>query len=176
MAEHRKLPDGRQSITRRFSIPMVHEDSELPSVLTGALLEAFPEIDRQLLADTLKKALDHRTNGKLKFYVTAGMYDDGKLGELFIRADRAGSFMNGVLDTMAMVMSIALQHGVPLDVLTSKMRHTRFPPNGFLKDDEFRSCASPIDLLAQWLTKRFEPMVVADDPQPEPPSLQRDSF
>ena len=52
-------------------------------------------------------------------------------------------------------MSMMLQHGVPLASLTAKLRHTRYPPNGYTKDPEVRSCSSPLDLLAQWLELKF---------------------
>lgn len=173
MSQHHKLPDDRKSITRRFSIPSTSEDQDLPNVLASALIEAFPTIDRELLGETLKRTLDHRTNGKFKFYVTAGMYEDGRIGELFVRADRAGSTMNGILDTLAMTMSIALQHGVPIEMLTAKMKNTQFPPYGLTGDSEFRICKSPIDLLAQWLSVRFGPKDEAptlEAPPSSPPS------
>lgn len=119
------------------------------------MISEFPELDREKL-DAVWKRITVHAPSKLKFYVTAGLYPDGNLGEIFIRADRVGSFMSGALDMTAMVMSIGLQHGVPFEAFTSKMRHSRFPPNGFgLGDPEFKSCSSPFDLLAQWINARF---------------------
>lgn len=94
---------------------------------------------------------------ELKLYVIAGMYDDGRLGELFIRAEKMNGFISGILDAMATTISIALQHGVPLKQLTEKYRGARFPPSqSFGMDDkEFKSCTSPMDLIAQWLDKVF---------------------
>ncbi len=96
--------------------------------------------------------------GKLKFYVTANTYPDGRLGEIFVRADKVGSFVAGMLDGFAMAFSLALQHGVPLDVLTTKMRHSKFEPAGLMpKDPDFRSCSSALDLISQWLEKNYLP-------------------
>ncbi len=92
---------------------------------------------------------------KLKFYITANTMPDGSLREIFIRADKVGSFVGGILDIWATTLSIGLQHGVPLTLLLEKMRHSKFDPSGFTGDPEFPSCSSAIDLVAQWLAKNF---------------------
>lgn len=91
----------------------------------------------------------------MQFYITTNTYPDGRLGEVFMKADRPGSLASGTLDTACTFLSMMLQYGVPLEVCLEKIRHTRFPPNGFTKDPEFPSCSSPLDLLAQYLEKRY---------------------
>jgi ribonucleoside-diphosphate reductase alpha chain len=88
---------------------------------------------------------------ELKLYIIVGFYDDGRIGEVFIRADRVGSFLSGALDTIAMVLSMSLQYGVPISELTAKLRNQRFGPSGLTGDQEFRTCTSPFDLVAQYL-------------------------
>jgi ribonucleoside-diphosphate reductase alpha chain len=79
------------------------------------------------------------------------------VGEVFIHGDRQGSTVAGFCDALALVMSIALQHGVPLELLTGKLRALRFPPSGWTRDDpEVRSVASVPDYLAQWLELRAQ--------------------
>jgi ribonucleoside-diphosphate reductase alpha chain len=64
--------------------------------------------------------------------------------------------MSGALDTVATLFSIALQYGVPMVVLTTKWRHQKFGPSGFLvEDSDLKSCTSPFDAIAQWLDLRF---------------------
>lgn len=93
---------------------------------------------------------------RLKVYVTVSLYTDGRLGEIFIRADKVGSFMSGALDTVATLFSIALQHGVPMALITEKLRYSKFGPSGFMPDDDdIKSCTSPFDAIAQWLELRF---------------------
>jgi len=112
---------------------------------------------------------EHDKPQELKLYVIVGFYDDGRIGEVFIRADRVGSFLSGALDTIAMTMSVGLQYGIPLHELTSKLRHQRFEPSGRTGDPEFRSCTSPFDLVAQYLdaikAKRVPPPAVDSPPQ-----------
>lgn len=89
------------------------------------------------------------------FYFTAGAYADGRVGEVFVKGDKMGSLTSGALDGVATMISLMLQYGIPLEAITSKLRHTRFEPDGFTRDEEFPSCSSPLDLLAQWLTRKF---------------------
>jgi ribonucleoside-diphosphate reductase alpha chain len=47
-------------------------------------------------------------------YVTVGVYEDGLPGEIFVRMAKEGSTVSGLMDAFATVVSLALQHGVPL--------------------------------------------------------------
>jgi ribonucleoside-diphosphate reductase alpha chain len=102
----------------------------------------------------------------LKLYVIVGFYDDGKIGEVFIHADRVGSFLSGALDTIAMIMSVGLQHGVPVSDITAKLRSQRFGPSGLTGDKDFRSCTSPFDLVAQYLDSIENKRLAEANPNP----------
>lgn len=91
----------------------------------------------------------------MRLYFTANVYENGLVGEVFVKAGRVGTLASGALDSAAIMISLLLQHGVPLSMVTSKLRHTRFEPSGFTGDPEFPSCSSPLDLLAQWLERKF---------------------
>jgi len=107
-------------------------------------------------ASVTRKFTLQRTEGEpLRIYVTVGLYDDGKPGEVFIKCDRQGSLTSGAFDAVALVMSIAMQHGVPLASLTDKLRGMTFEPNGLTGDKDFPIAKSVLDLLARWLQTRF---------------------
>ena len=61
-------------------------------------------------------------------YVTVGLYEDGKPGELFITMAKEGSTLSGVMDAFATAISLTLQYGVPLEFLVNKFSHVRFEP------------------------------------------------
>ena len=63
-------------------------------------------------------------------YITANMYPDGRLGEIFIRIAKMGEDLSGMMDGFAITFSIALQSGADLRQLVSKMKATRFLPCG----------------------------------------------
>lgn len=100
---------------------------------------------------------EHGHPAVLSLYLIANADADGKLREVFIRADKQGGFLSGALSLIAAQISIALQYDVPLSVMIARMKHNRFGPAGFTGDPEFPSCSSPFDLLAQWLEARFLP-------------------
>jgi hypothetical protein len=172
--KRKPLPDDRTGNTRRFTLPIKRQDGIAPELKEGLL--ALKQLGDHTLRDNASR-LDEaaRVNlatairwieniaapqpeaERMKIYFTVGVYPDGQLGEIFIRADRSGSLASGALDAVAMLMSIGLQYGVPLQVMLEKLRHSRFEPEGYTRDGEFPSASSPLDLLAQWLGSKFSP-------------------
>ncbi|MBI2053105.1 MAG: adenosylcobalamin-dependent ribonucleoside-diphosphate reductase, partial [Candidatus Ryanbacteria bacterium] len=63
-------------------------------------------------------------------YIHYGIYPDGKLAEIFIRMAKEGSTISGLLDSIGVLMSVALQYGVPVD--------TKFLALRFLSPDDQR--------------------------------------
>ncbi len=109
-----------------------------------------------------RNGLVHRfTVGGVRIYVNTGEYEDGALGEVFLKADKQGSFTSGVADGLSIILSVALQHGVPLEAFTDKLKNTRFEPEGMveggmLPDEPTRNkCTSVLDYLARWLESRY---------------------
>jgi len=88
-------------------------------------------------------------------YLTAGCYDDGKLGEIFILMHKEGSILSGLLDAFGIVTSIALQYGAPLEVLVDKMTHMRFEPSGMTKNRQIPMAKSIVDYIFRWLSTEF---------------------
>ena len=88
-------------------------------------------------------------------YIHVGLYDDGTPGELFIKIAKEGSTISGLMDTIGILTSMALQYGVPLDVLVSKFSHVRFEPSGFTKNPEIPLAKSLIDYIFRFLGARF---------------------
>ena len=69
-------------------------------------------------------------------YITVGLFDDNRPGELFLRMAKEGSTMGGLMDTIGILTSLALQYGVPVETLARKfefknvMAGTRLESNG----------------------------------------------
>ena len=105
-------------------------------------------------------------------YITAGMYEDGKPGEIFITMSKEGSTISGLMDSFATAISMAMQYGVPLRVLVDKFSHMRFEPSGFTRNAEIPMAKSIMDYLFRWLATKFldgkaqtEVGVVSRDPE-----------
>ena len=90
-------------------------------------------------------------------YITVGLYEDGKPGEIFITLGKAGSTLAGFADAFATAISFALQHGVELRFLVDKFTHVRFEPSGFTGNPDIPIAKSIIDYVFRWLALQFLP-------------------
>ncbi len=88
-------------------------------------------------------------------YFTVGLYEDGAPGELFIKISKEGSTLSGIMDALALSISLNLQYGVPLEVLISKFTHTRFEPSGMTGNKEIPMVKSIMDYLGRWMAVKF---------------------
>jgi ribonucleoside-diphosphate reductase alpha chain len=79
--------------------------------------------------------------------MTAGMYEDGSLGEVFLKLGKQGSTLAGVMDAFSIGISIALQHGVPLETYIQKFTNMRFEPAGMTDDPDIRIAQSVMDYI-----------------------------
>jgi ribonucleoside-diphosphate reductase alpha chain len=105
-----------------------------------------------------RRALTHKFSvANHEGYITVGLYDDGKPGEMFITMSKEGSTLSGLMDSFATSVSIGLQYGVPLDVLARKFVHIRFEPSGFTSNPEIRTAKSIVDYIFRWMALKFLP-------------------
>ncbi|GAA1758103.1 vitamin B12-dependent ribonucleotide reductase [Nostocoides vanveenii] len=87
------------------------------------------------------------TVGGAEGYLTAGTYDDGRLGELFLKFGKQGSTLAGVMDAFSIAISVALQYGVPLETYVEKFTNMRFEPAGMTDDPDVRMAQSLMDYV-----------------------------
>ncbi len=110
---------------------------------------------RRKLADE-RQAMTHKFNvGGCEGYITAGLYENGQPGEIFVVMAKAGSTLSGFMDSFATAISFALQYGVPLKFLVKKFINVRFEPNGLTANPEIRFAKSPVDYMFRWLGLKF---------------------
>ncbi|HEX5780823.1 MAG TPA: vitamin B12-dependent ribonucleotide reductase, partial [Solirubrobacteraceae bacterium] len=100
-----------------------------------------------------RKSLTHKFSlGGHEGYITAGMYDDGTVGEIFLTdIGKEGSTLRGMMNSFATAISIALQYGVPLETLVSKFAYMRFEPEGITTNPEIPFAKSMPDYIMRWL-------------------------
>ena len=120
----------------------------------AAVVEATRPVRRRLPADCA--SLRHKFDiAGHEGYIHVGFFEDGTPGELFIKMAKEGSTISGLMDTIATLTSMALQYGVPLEVLVNKFEHVRFEPSGFTKNPEIPMAKSLIDYIFRFLGTRF---------------------
>jgi ribonucleoside-diphosphate reductase alpha chain len=88
-------------------------------------------------------------------YITVGLYEDGSPGEIFVTMSKEGTVISGLVDSFSTSISLALQYGVPLKVLTDKFSHQRFEPSGITNHPQIRFAKSIIDYIFRWLALKF---------------------
>ncbi len=104
-----------------------------------------------------RQSITHKFNvGGHEGYITAGMYEDGTVGEIFLTdIGKEGSTLRGMMNSFATAISIALQYGVPLETLVEKFAYMRFEPEGITQNPEIPFAKSMPDYIMRWLASRF---------------------
>jgi len=104
-----------------------------------------------------RQSITHKFSiGGHEGYITAGVYEDGSVGEIFLTdVGKEGSTLRGMMNSFATAISIALQYGVPLETLVQKFAYMRFDPEGITQNSEIPFAKSMPDYIMRWLASRF---------------------
>ena len=118
-------------------------------------LSGPPAANRHRLPDERAGITHHFSIAGHEGYLTVGLYPNAQPGEIFIRMAKEGSTIAGLMECFGTVVSVSLQHGVPLKVLCDKLSHTRFEPSGWTGNEELGYAKSIMDYLFRWMELRF---------------------
>ncbi|MBX4211544.1 MAG: vitamin B12-dependent ribonucleotide reductase, partial [Candidatus Yanofskybacteria bacterium] len=104
-----------------------------------------------------RPAITHKFSvGGYEGYLTTGLYPDTqKPGEVFLAVAKEGSTVSGLLGTIGILISMALQSGIPLSVLVRKFKDMSFSPAGFTNNPEVPSAKSITDYIFRYLGMKF---------------------
>ncbi len=113
------------------------------------------EAARLRLPDT-RKSITHKFDiSGHEGYLTVGLYDDGRPGEVFIKVAKQGSTVRGLMDAVGVLTSLALQSGVSVETLAKKFEYSRFEPSGWTTNRDIGHARSIIDYIFRWLGTQF---------------------
>jgi ribonucleoside-diphosphate reductase alpha chain len=119
-----------------------------------------------------RRSVTHKFRvGEQEGYVTVGLYDEGQPGEIFVNISKEGSTIRGLMDSVAVLTSVALQYGVPLPNLVAKFRGVHFEPAGLTNNPQIPTASSLVDYIFRWLELRF--IGPAPQPDAQPPAKGR---
>jgi len=129
-------------------------EADVEAAVAAALAKAPPKRRRM---PRERQSLTHKFSiGGHEGYITAGKYDDGTVGEIFLTdIGKEGSTLRGMMNSFATAISIALQYGVPLETLVRKFSYMRFEPEGMTSNPEIPFAKSMPDYIMRWLASRF---------------------
>jgi ribonucleoside-diphosphate reductase alpha chain len=132
----------------------VEDGGRIEAAVAEALANAAPARKRM---PRERQSITHKFSiGGHEGYITAGMYSDGTVGEIFLTdIGKEGSTLRGMMNSFATAISIALQYGVPLETLVQKFAYMRFEPEGITQNPEIPFAKSMPDYIMRWLASRF---------------------
>ena len=88
-------------------------------------------------------------------YLTIGLFDDGRPGEIFIKMAKEGSTLSGLVQAFTRAFSLALQYGLPLEEAVARFKGMRFEPMGHTSNPEIPEAQSIVDYVARYLELHF---------------------
>ena len=116
------MPTERKSVTHKFSMPSAHRE---------IVIEDGKPVERKI---------------DVEGYLTAGVYEDGRLGEVFLTIGKQGGAWK-VYECLMIAVSVGLQYGIPLSVFVDKFKHSAFDPSGITKNKDILFAKSIPDYL-----------------------------
>src|SRR5207302_1582923 len=128
-------------------------EETIEKAVADALAKAPPKRRRM---PRERQSITHKFSiGGHEGYITAGMYEDGTVGEIFLTdIGKEGSTLRGMMNAFATAISISLQYGVPLETLVQKFSYMRFEPEGMTSNPEIPFAKSMPDYIMRWLASR----------------------
>jgi ribonucleoside-diphosphate reductase alpha chain len=113
----------------------------------------------------VRKRLPKRRHGTIhsvevngaEVYMTTNQFTDGRPGEVFAKWGKEGSTAGGLMDAFSIVLSLALQYGVPAEVIVAKLKDMRFEPFGMTDDPDIPQASSVMDWLARRIALDYLP-------------------
>jgi ribonucleoside-diphosphate reductase alpha chain len=88
-------------------------------------------------------------------YLTIGLFEDGRPGEIFVKMAKEGSTMSGLVQAFCRAFSLAVQYGLPLAEATGRFKGMRFEPMGATSNPDIPEVLSIIDYVARYLELHF---------------------
>jgi ribonucleoside-diphosphate reductase alpha chain len=146
---------NRDSLPETSAVEQERSKEQIAGTEAREQKDLFARAQRRKLPDERKSVTHKFSLGGHEGYITVGMHEDGRPGEVFIKMSKEGSTLSGVMDGLALTLSIGLQYGVPLKVLVDKLINTRFEPSGFTENPQISFASSVLDYVGRWLGGKF---------------------
>ena len=110
---------------------------------------------REILPET-RRSLTHKfaINGH-EGYLTIGLFEDGRPGEVFIKMSKEGSTLSGLIQGFCRAFSLAIQHGLSIPEAVARFRGMRFEPMGSTSNPDIPEASSILDYVARYLEVEF---------------------
>lgn len=141
------------------------QENPRPVVVDGGLSEASevksgsgvfePTKAERIFSDDRNSVTHHFEVAGHDGYIIVGLFDDGSPREIFIKTNKMGSTIHGMLEDLAISVSIGIKDGVHPSRYCEKLINRRYEPLGFTKNPEIREVRSITDYIFRWLANHF---------------------
>ena len=110
---------------------------------------------REVLPQT-RRSVTHKfaINGH-EGYLSIGLFEDGRPGEIFIKMSKEGSTLSGLIQGFCRAFSLCLQHGLSVGEACERFRGMRFEPMGGTSNPDIPECSSILDYVARYLQSQY---------------------
>ncbi|TVQ76579.1 MAG: hypothetical protein EA380_08535 [Phycisphaeraceae bacterium] len=115
----------------------------------------LPMPTRRTLPDT-RRSITHKFSiGGHEGYLTIGLHEDGRPGEIFLKMSKEGSTISGMCQAFCRAYSLALQHGLSVPDACARFKGMRFEPMGATSNPDIPQAQSVVDYIARYLELHF---------------------
>lgn len=110
---------------------------------------------RRALSPTRRSRTHKFTVGGHEGYLTVGLFEDGKPGEIFIKMSKEGSTMSGMCQAFCRAFSLSIQYGLSIDEAVARFKGMRFEPMGPTANPTIPEASSIVDYVARYLEQQY---------------------
>ena len=101
-------------------------------------------------------------------YLTLGLFEDGRVGEIFIKMAKEGSTLSGLIQGFCRAFSLCLQFGLPASEACQRFEGMRFDPMGPTSNPDIPNCSSILDYVSKYLQSDAVANLQFDSPVQDP--------
>jgi ribonucleoside-diphosphate reductase alpha chain len=118
-------------------------------------MPAMTATRREVLPQTRRSCTHKFSINGHEGYLTIGLFEDGRPGEIFIKMSKEGSTLSGLIQGFCRAFSLCLQHGLPVGEACERFRGMRFEPMGGTSNPDIPECSSILDYVARYLQSQY---------------------
>ena len=146
------------SLEEEVKQKMVQEVVEIlpvPEPVAEPMAQSFVDFiaTRRALPDKKRATSTKARIGGHSVRLITGEYPDGRLGEIILVTSKEGAAWRAMLNQFAIAVSIALQHGVPLEAFIKVFTFQKFEPSGMVEGGSGR--VKMASSLVDWIFREL---------------------
>ena len=147
--------ESSEEDVKQKMVQEVVEVLPVPEPVAQPVAQSFVDFvaTRRSLPDKKRATSTKARIGGHSVRLITGEYPDGKLGEIILVTSKEGAAWRAMLNQFAIAVSIALQHGVPLEAFIKVFTFQKFEPSGMVEGGSGR--VKMASSLVDWIFREL---------------------